>query len=61
MRRTDIIQLDVIFRKETSMTDHDLLIDDMSKRQVAEKLREQLVSIHIVFGFDFAFKAVHFV
>ena len=43
------------------MADHDLAIYSVGKGQVAEELREKIVGLHVVLGFDLALKAIHFV
>ena len=43
------------------MADHDLAINHMAKRQVAEQLGEEIVRLDIVLCLHFALKSVHFV
>jgi len=43
------------------MAHHDLFVNNVSEGQVAEKLREQVVSLHVVLGLHFALEAIHFV
>ena len=57
----DVAQFDPILREEAPVADHDLAVDDVAQRQVAEELREEIVGLHVVLGLDFALEAVHFV
>ena len=43
------------------MTYHDLVVDDVTEWQMAEKNRKQIVRFYIIFGFDLALKAIHFI
>lgn len=57
----DLAELDAIFGEEATVANHDLAVDHMAQRQVAEELREELVGLHVVLGLDFALEAVHLV
>lgn len=43
------------------MDDKNFLIDAVTNRQVAEKLREQVVHLHIILFFDFALEPIELV
>lgn len=57
----DIFKLNSILSKKASMDDKNFLIDAVTNRQVAEKLREQVVHLHIILLFDFALEPIELV
>ena len=61
VRLCNISQLNIVFRIEASVTDHDLSVYAVGKGQVTEELGKKIVCLNIVLVLHFALKAVHFV
>ena len=57
----DVTQCDTIFGEKATMANHDLAINHMAQRQMAEQLGEEVVRLDIVLCLHLALESVHFV